>query len=134
MSDEIIKLLDDLGRRFGIAIDWSSENVMPYLQDLMNRYIKYEIITSIVWLVVLIISSIGMIIAIQKLIKHQQEHNKSCSYACEIIWPTVTSIVFMFLIIFCIIGIGCQINDLIMCNVIPEKLIVNYISNLAVEY
>ena len=31
MSDEIIKLLDDLGQRFGIAIDWSSENMMPYI-------------------------------------------------------------------------------------------------------
>lgn len=134
MSDEIIKLLDDLGQRFGIAIDWSSENVLPYLQDLMSRYINYEIITSIVWLIAFIICSTGMIIAIQKLIKHQQEHNKSCSYVCKIIWPTIISITFMFLIIFCIIGIGCQINDLIMCNTIPEKLIVNYISNLAVGY
>lgn len=25
MSDEVIKILDDLGRRFGIVIDWSSE-------------------------------------------------------------------------------------------------------------
>ena len=134
MSDEIIKILDDLGQRFGVAIDWSSQNIMPYLQDLRSRYINYEIITSIVWLIVFIICSIGMIIAIQKLIKHQQEHNKSCSYACEIIWPTIISITFMFLIIFCIIGIGCQINDMIMCNTIPEKLIVNYISNLAVGY
>lgn len=135
MSDEIIKLLDDLGQRFGIVIDWSSENIMPYLQDLMSRYIKYEIITSIVWLIVFVICSIGMIIAIRKLLKYQQEHNKSCSlYECGIIWPTIISITFMFLIIFCIIGIGCQINDLIMCNTIPEKLIVNYISNLAVEY
>lgn len=31
MSDEIIKILDDLGQRFGVVIDWSSENVMPYL-------------------------------------------------------------------------------------------------------
>lgn len=134
MSDEIIKLLDDLGQRFGIAIDWSSENVLPYLQDLMRRYINYEIITSIVWLIVFVICSIGMIIAIRKLLKHQQEHNKSCSYECEIIWPTIISITFMFLIIFCIIGIGCQINDLIICNTIPEKLIVNYIRNLSVGY
>lgn len=47
MSDEIIKILDDLGQRFGIAIDWSSQNVMPYLQDLISRYIKYETMTSI---------------------------------------------------------------------------------------
>ena len=28
MSDEIIKLLDDLGRRFGIAIDWSDGDLV----------------------------------------------------------------------------------------------------------
>ena len=135
MSDEIIKILDDLGQRFGVAIDWSSENIMPYLKDLMRRYINYEIITSIVWLIVFVIGSIGMIIAVQKLIKHQHKYNKSCSYECEkIIWPTIICISFMFLILFCIIGIGCQINDLIMCNTIPEQLIINYISNLAIEY
>lgn len=47
MSDEIIKILDDLGQRFGIAIDWSSQNVMPYLQDLVRRFTTYEIATSI---------------------------------------------------------------------------------------
>lgn len=29
MSENIIKVLDELGKRFGIAIDWSSENVTP---------------------------------------------------------------------------------------------------------
>ena len=37
MSEEIIKILDDLGRRFGILIDWSSKNILPYLQDLIPR-------------------------------------------------------------------------------------------------
>ena len=54
MSDEIIKILDDLGQRFGIAIDWSAQNVMPYLKDLMSRFINYEMITSVVWMVVFI--------------------------------------------------------------------------------
>ena len=31
MSDEIIKVIDELGKRFGIVIDWSSENVLPYI-------------------------------------------------------------------------------------------------------
>lgn len=35
MSNEVIKVLDHICDKFGIAIDWSSSNVMPYLQDLM---------------------------------------------------------------------------------------------------
>ena len=67
VSGEIIKVLDDLCRRFGIAVDWTSENVLPYLQDLCSRYIQYEVFTSIAWCalpaVVLVISGLLWIIA-----------------------------------------------------------------------
>lgn len=120
------------GQRFGIAIDWSSENVMPYLKDLMSRFINYEMITSVVWMVVFIICCTLMFIAIKKLIQYQKSHNKTCSHYEEIIWPTITSVIFVFLIVFCLIGISCQINDLILCNTIPERLIINYINTLMV--
>lgn len=130
MSDEIIKILDDLGQRFGIAIDWSSENVMPYLKDLMSRFINYEMITSVVWMVVFIVCCTVMFIAIKKLVQYQKSYNKSHIRYEEIIWPTITSVIFAFLIVFCLFGIGCQINDLILCNTIPEKIIINYINTL----
>lgn len=50
MTDEIIKLLDELAKRFGIAIDWTSENVMPYLEDLCSRFITYNIVVDVVWI------------------------------------------------------------------------------------
>lgn len=50
MTDEIIKLLDELAKRFGIAIDWTSENVMPYLEDLFGRFITYNIVVDVVWI------------------------------------------------------------------------------------
>ena len=53
MTDEIIKLLDELAKRFGIAIDWTSENVIPYLEDLFNRFITYNIIISVFWTILL---------------------------------------------------------------------------------
>lgn len=51
MGEEIIKVLDYLGTQFGIAIDWSDKNVMPYLQELANKYIHYELATSIAFIV-----------------------------------------------------------------------------------
>lgn len=51
ISSEIIKVLDYLGEKFGIAIDWTSKNVLPYLQALVDKFIKWEISTSIVWIV-----------------------------------------------------------------------------------
>ena len=37
MSKEIIAIFDDLAERFGVAIDWTSANVMPYLQELFAK-------------------------------------------------------------------------------------------------
>lgn len=108
MSDEIIKLLDDLGQRFGIAIDWSSENVLPYLQDLMNRYIKYETMTSIMLMVIGVIGLLLGIIFIYKGFKSDE---------------------FIFVAIVCIVIIIFQISDIITVNTIPEKMIYEYLSN-----
>lgn len=52
MTNEIIKLLDELAKRFGIAIDWTSENVMPYLEDLFGRFITYNIVVDVFWIFV----------------------------------------------------------------------------------
>ena len=51
MTNEIIKLLDELAKRFGIAIDWTSENVMPYLEDLCSRFITYNIVVNVFWII-----------------------------------------------------------------------------------
>ena len=52
MRDEIIKVLDDLSEWLGIAVDWTSQNVLPYLQELCDKYISYEIWTSIVYILI----------------------------------------------------------------------------------
>lgn len=34
--------LQELAKQFGLALDWSNNNVIPYLQDLAQRVITYE--------------------------------------------------------------------------------------------
>lgn len=55
MTDEIIKLLDELAKRFGIVIDWTSDTVMPYLTELFDRFISYQIMIEVIWLVLMVI-------------------------------------------------------------------------------
>ena len=50
-SDEVIKILNYLGEKFGIAIDWTNDNALPYLQELCDKFIKWEICTSTAWIV-----------------------------------------------------------------------------------
>lgn len=52
MADEIIKVLDDLSQRFGIAVDWSSQNMIPYLQTLGNKLVHYEIGMALMYITI----------------------------------------------------------------------------------
>ena len=119
MSDEIIKVLDDLGDRFGIAIDWTSENALPYLQDLMSRYIKYETMTSIMWMVTGVIGLLLGIIFIYKGFKSDDPDEVDAGLV----------LIFTFVTIACIVIIIFQISDIITVNTIPEKMIYEYLSN-----
>ena len=58
MTDEIIKLLDELAKRFGVAIDWADENVMPYLLEVYDRFITYQIVLSLIPIVLFMVSLI----------------------------------------------------------------------------
>ena len=123
-SNELIKVLDDLGRRFGIVIDWSNENIMPYLKDLVSRFINWEIVTSIIWLI-LGVSFIGVFVYL--LIKSVKKL-KNCNYGDEDGW------IFLFVIsvIFIIIGIiisFVQIFDIARVVYLPELQLYNYISS-----
>ena len=55
MSDEIIKVLNYLGEKFGVIIDWSNDNIIPYIYDLMDRVIRYEICSSIIYIIISIL-------------------------------------------------------------------------------
>lgn len=47
-STEIINILNYIAASFGIAIDWTSENVMPTLTDIATRYCTYRASWSVV--------------------------------------------------------------------------------------
>lgn len=44
MSKEIIEIFDYIGEKLGVAIDWTQENIIPYLTDLLERYVTFNII------------------------------------------------------------------------------------------
>ncbi len=57
VSDQIINVLDKVCEKFGMVIDWSKDNALPYLQQLIHKIILYDICTSLTWLIV----GIGML-------------------------------------------------------------------------
>ena len=126
MSDEIIKVLDAIGDKFGIMIDWTQQNVQPYIQDLCQRVVQYKLTTSIVMLVIAtIILSIGviwMLFTIIKIIRHKYcdlDDISGFQITCFVISPIIIAIG--------LILTSFMINDICMCHFIPEKILINEI-------
>ena len=128
MSEEIIKVLDELGKRFGIVIDWSNQNIIPYLQELLKRFICYRNITACVWIILSIamtISGVGMIRALNKWRKSDDYDDYNDDMLALLGYIFSVSIVAL--------GIGLIIGNMfeIIKNVcMPEMVIYEYITNI----
>lgn len=124
MSDQIIAVLDNLCTKFGIAIDWTSENVLPYVMELAGKFIKYEIVTSIVWCVVI---SVLLFVAFKA---YKWFHTKHKEYTLDTgleIADMAFAIILSAMIIAAIFTIPKEIFDIVTCITFPEKAIFEYI-------
>lgn len=122
MSKEIIEVLDALSDRLGMSIDWTQNNIIPYLQEISSKYVNYEIATSIVWIVVGVLFLVAAIWAVKKVI----EVNNDTS-----IDEDVTALLVCMLVVLAvalsatgIITILEQVFDIITCYTFPEKIII----------
>lgn len=129
MADEIIKVLDALCEKFGVAVDWTSANALPYIQELCGKYINYEIWTSVAWIVLWSVLFVALlIIAIKTCVKANKEGwwcddfttglaigSVACAITAGIIWA---------------ICVPMEVHDIITCLTFPEKMILEYIQSL----
>lgn len=111
-SDELIKTFDYLLSQFGIAVDWTGENVIPYLQTLAEKLVRFEINTSIMWLV---IGVVGLIVGVWMFVKDIKDWN--------------TGICLIGGILTIVAGVICcwQVYDIIKCVSFPELYVFEYI-------
>ena len=61
MSQEIINVLEYIGGKLGIALDWTSENIWPQVLDILGRYRILQIVISSFWLAVALIALVVFI-------------------------------------------------------------------------
>lgn len=103
---EIIDILEFLFEKFGIAVDWTAETILPYLEELCEKFIKWEIGTSIVWIAASIVFCIGLAI-----------------------FSGINDEWWMFWIgaLIALIIILVQAMDIVECLTFPEKALYDYI-------
>lgn len=69
MDNKVIEVLDYMGEKLGIAIDWTSENVMPQVTEFMGRYQVYAIVEHSLHAAMLIVTIVIMIAFLKKMFK-----------------------------------------------------------------
>ena len=127
-TNKVVEVIDALCEKLGIAIDWTSQNVVPYIEQLCTKFVMYEIVTSIAWIAffVMFTTFSGVMVGIfhKKALKEEYDFDYFPS------WVVAFSFAFLGLaILLCLIGIPKQVFDIIECKVFPEKFIFEYISN-----
>lgn len=113
-TEAFITVLDYLAEKFGLIIDTTSKDLMPYLQELGDKIVAYEKSISIMWIIV------GIILAVFGLI--------TFFIGCAKRWDGIHWVV----LIICVGGgawlILHNMYTFIGCNTFEEKIILDYIS------
>ena len=134
ISEQIIKVLETVCDRFGIVIDWTNNNVIPYIQQLENKIIIYDIFNSITWLVIGCIMPLIVAIFIKKFLNRKKLEAKEFrndyyfsdgsldneAFYCYLI-------IGILLVIAIVIG-TISLQSIIQDILFPEKTIIEFIT------
>lgn len=123
MSNEFSEALDALGEKFGIVIDWTQQNIQPYVQDLMQRVVQYNLVTNI------IISVISLTIFILGVYWVFKNVNNALSNSDDTI-SYVKCILGIICSVFCFIILAKTIPTIIRCYYLPEVVFIKELQQL----
>ena len=129
-SSELITVLDYLAQKLGIVIDWTSDSVMPYLNDLCRRFIEYEILNSFLavgaWLLVLLFF-ICWLIPSHRIAKNRYnwDWERAICGVAVVAWIGFTICLIGLVATICIKGF-----HIVECWKMPEKVIIEYVQGI----
>lgn len=132
VSDQIIQVLDSLCEKFGLMIDWTGENIIPYITTLCTKLVAYEIWTSVALMAIMSVLIVASIIATKMLVpvfKKGIANQGIYDYG----WSLGAVFAIIFLCIFYVKAIpviGTQIMDIIKCITFPEMYVFEYVQDL----
>ena len=121
MANEIIKVLDALCEKFGIVVDWTGTNVMPYVETIGQHITAYYLWRNIVWLILWCIMFILLII-IWKCVRKSYDWDDP-----EFI---ITTTIVCIIIIAPVIGMICCSLNIVKCMTFPELVIFHEVKDL----
>lgn len=138
-AEEIIKVINELCNKFGVAVDWTSQNVMPYLQELMGRIVTYHIVWKSVTIALYCILFILMGIGAKAILNSRKKIIADKDSRGNFFWDRdgdieeggiYTLIISVIVFGIALIGIIVAIASLLKWIFIPELGLYEYITSL----
>lgn len=124
-SSEAIKILDALCEKFGIIIDWSQENILPYAEQLYARLINYEIATSIFHIVTALLFCALFVFCGAKLYKKSRIDTREPEMYFAFSFGVMAVAILIFAL-FCLP----EFKDIITALTFPDMVVFNFIKPL----
>ena len=124
ISESLTSGLDELCRKFGIVIDWTQANVIPYFQELAQKLVTYEFFTSIAYIIMGGVVFLAALIFCIRIAKNKYKIGDDDFAGFLSFCIGVLLIISMFALIMV------QVFDLIACKTLPEKVMLDYIQSV----
>lgn len=124
-ENQVVEIINTLADKFGIVIDWSNKNVLPYVQELIHRFAMYNIIKGILELVLSIIISIISSSIVKKAYKRLLDYESEDKEFDDLL-----VIVFGILFISFIIFIPFEVKEILKSILLPELSFLEYIREI----
>lgn len=130
ISEQIIQVIDNLCTKFGIAINWTGENVIPYLEVLCKKLITYEIATSAMWILLVWVLFGVSALTLKKMDpwlrkKANESFDEIYEFMDVVLWIVTTVLGIVMVCVTCD-----QAIDIIKCFTFPEMYVFEYVSAL----
>lgn len=125
MNMEIEKAIDKIAEKFGIVVDWSQDNIYPYIRDILQRYRTASIVQDAVTIGILGLLILSAILILKSILRRKSIED---SYD-EFIFAIFTVFYFFGLAILLLITI-CKIYDLTSWIFVPEMQFVKELAKL----
>ena len=132
MAEEIIKVIDALCDKFGIAADWTAENLLPYAQQLCHRIVVYKMTTSIVWIVLSAVAiAASLYLATKKFYPTYVKcfNARACTSDQGDGWY-ILALVFYIVAVLSLVVLLVSMFTLIRCITLPDAIAFEYIKRL----
>lgn len=115
-SEQFSLILDDLARRFGVAIDWSMDNVVPYMTTLFEHLIHYTLARDIT-----ILSAMAVLTIIFLMLASIGIKKRWCWDIVVLLIATSAFLCLAYIIVLCKLT-----PEIIACVAFPEKIILGF--------